>query len=110
MKKLIDNLTVILVLYQEKEDVVIECLKNIKNFKIIIVDNDNDLALKKNILKDFEIYQYLTNEKNIGFTRAANIAINLAKTEYVLNLNETPRDIVLVFHALHVCLGESVQI
>ena len=87
MKKLIDNLTVILVLYQEKEDVVIECLKNIKNFKIIIVDNDNDLALKKNILKDFEIYQYLTNEKNIGFTRAANIAINLAKTEYVLNLN-----------------------
>ena len=87
MKKLIDNLTVILVLYQEKEDVVIECLKNIKNFKIIIIDNDNDLALKKNILKDFEIYQYLTNEKNIGFTRAANIAINLAKTEYVLNLN-----------------------
>ena len=39
MKKLIDNLTIILVLYQEKEDVVIECLKNIKNFKIIIIDN-----------------------------------------------------------------------
>jgi len=87
MKKLIDNLTIVLVLYQEKEDVVIECLKSIKNFKIIIIDNDNNLILKKNILKDFEIYQYITNEKNIGFTKAANTAINLVKTEYVLNLN-----------------------
>jgi len=87
MKELIDKVTVVLVLYQEKEEIVIECLKKIRNFKIIIIDNDNDLILKKNILKDFNILQYITNKKNIGFTKAANTAINLVKTEYVLNLN-----------------------
>tara|TARA_Y100000590_G_C15677336_1_gene998526 strand:+ start:684 stop:1550 length:867 start_codon:yes stop_codon:yes gene_type:complete len=87
MRELIDDITIILVLYQEREEIVTECLKNIKNFKIIIVDNDNNLVLKKNIVSNFNIYKYIINKKNIGFTKAANIAINLINTEYVLNLN-----------------------
>ena len=47
MKELINKITVILVIFQEKEKIIIQCLKNIKKFKIIIIDNDNDLNLKK---------------------------------------------------------------
>jgi len=87
MKELINKITVILVIFQEKEKIIIQCLKNIKKFKIIIIDNDNDLNLKKKIINNFNIYKYLTNKKNIGFTKAANIAIKLTDTEYILNLN-----------------------
>ena len=87
MSNLIDNITIIIVLYQEKLELIQSCLKNIKNFKIIIIDNDNNLKIKGKIIEEFKIQKYILHEKNIGFTKAANIAIDLVDTKYVLNLN-----------------------
>ena len=50
---MIDDLTIIIVLYQEKFELIRACLKNIKNFKIIIVDNDNNVKIKKKLFQSF---------------------------------------------------------
>ena len=47
MNILINELTIIIVLYEEKANLVFQCLENIKNFKIIIIDNAGNVSLKK---------------------------------------------------------------
>ena len=42
-----DSLTVVIVLYKESFDLISNTLSKIKNFKIIIVDNDGNDHLKK---------------------------------------------------------------
>lgn len=86
MNELYKNITITLVLYKESFEVLSECLKNIKNFKIILVDNDYNLSLKKKIEKEFQIYRYVINKKNLGFSKGINQAIKLCDTEFILNL------------------------
>ena len=83
----INEITIIIVLYEEKTNLVFRCLENIKNFKIIIVDNAGNISLKNKIEEKFKIYKYILNKKNYGFTKAANQAIKQCDTEYILNLN-----------------------
>ena len=78
------EITVVMVLYKEKLDLVFRCLENIKNFKIIIVDNAGNISLKKKIEEKFRIYKYILNKKNYGYTIAANQAIEQCDTEYIL--------------------------
>ena len=47
MNFLIDEITIIIVLYEEEINLISRCLENIKNFKIIIVDNAGNITLKK---------------------------------------------------------------
>ena len=82
-----NDLTIIIVLYQEKIELIKECLDKIKNFKIIIIDNDNNIILKNKINSEYKIQKYILNKKNIGFTKAANQGINLCDTKYILNIN-----------------------
>jgi len=82
-----NELTIIIVLFEEDDELVFNCLKNIQNFRVIIVDNANNNNLKKNIEKKFDIQNYILNKKNVGFTKAANQAIKFCKTEYILNIN-----------------------
>ena len=84
---MINNLTIVIVLYQEKLELIRACLKNIKNFKIIIVDNDNNIKVKEKIISEFLIHKYILNKKNIGFSKAAKIAVKLVETKYVMNIN-----------------------
>ena len=78
------EITIILVLYEEKTSLVLQCLKNIKNCKIIIVDNAGNTYLKKKIEEKFKIYKYFLNKKNYGWSKAINQAIKQCDTEYVL--------------------------
>ena len=41
------EITIVMVLYKEKLDLVFKCLERIKKFKIIIVDNAGNISLKK---------------------------------------------------------------
>ena len=86
MNFLINEITVIIVLYEEETNLVLQCLKNINNFKIIIVDNAGNIALKKRIEEKFKIYRYILNKKNYGYAKATNQAIKQCDTEYVLTL------------------------
>ena len=80
----INEITIIIVLYEEKTNLVFRCLENIKNFKIIIVDNAGNISLKNKIEEKFKIYKYILNKKNYGYTKAANQAIKQCNTEYIL--------------------------
>jgi N-acetylglucosaminyl-diphospho-decaprenol L-rhamnosyltransferase len=82
-----NELTVIIVLFEEKKNLLFKCLENIKNFKIIIIDNAGNSNLKLEVEKNFSIQKYILNKKNYGFTKAANQAIKLCDTDYILNIN-----------------------
>ena len=84
MKVSINEITVIVVLYEEKISLISQCLENIKNFKIIIVDNAGNISLKRKVEEKFRIYKYILNKKNYGYTKAANQAIKQCDTEYIL--------------------------
>ena len=84
MKILPNEITIIIVLYEEKLQLVLRCLENLKNFKIIIVDNANDISLKREIEKNYRIYKYIMNKKNFGYAKAANQAIKSTDTEFIL--------------------------
>src|SRR5210317_399710 len=80
------NLTILIILYQENINIIRKCLDQLKNFKIILIDNANDKMLKKQIIQNYKIYKYFLNKKNIGFARAANQGISNCDTEYMLLL------------------------
>ena len=55
-------ISIVIVLYQEKLQLLRKCLKNLSNYKIIIIDNAGDKFLK-NIEHEFKIYKYILNKK-----------------------------------------------
>ena len=80
------NLTILIILYQENIDVVKKCLDQLKKFKVIIIDNANDIDLKNNLTENYDIQKYILNKSNIGFARAANQGILECDTEYMFLL------------------------
>ena len=99
----INELTIIIVLFEEKKELLFKCLHNIKNFKVIIIDNAGNSELKSQVQEEFVIQHYILNKKNCGFTKAANQAIKLCNTEYILNINADcfiqAKDILLLVKA-----------
>ncbi len=83
----ISQITILMVLYEESEEIVIKTLKKIKNFKIIIVDNTGDQNLKKKITNKFEISTYYLSNKNLGFSKGFNKALEFCTTDYVFIKN-----------------------
>ena len=80
------EITITIVLYEENYLSVSKCLENLKSFQIIIIDNAGDQELKNKILDKFNIYKYIINKTNEGFSKGANQAIKLCDTEYILNI------------------------
>ena len=81
-----ENLTILIILYQENIDVVKKCLDHLKKFKVIIIDNANDVDLKNELTENYEIHKYFLNKRNIGFAKAANQGILECDTEYMFLL------------------------
>jgi N-acetylglucosaminyl-diphospho-decaprenol L-rhamnosyltransferase len=81
-----NSLTIVIVLYRESFNLILNTLSKIKNFKIIIIDNDNNNDLKKKILSNFKIDQYILNKKNIGFSAGYNQGLKLSTTKFSLVL------------------------
>ena len=84
MNTLYNEITIIIILYEENVQLVLRCLEKIKNFKIIIVDNANNVFLKKEVEKNYKIFKYILNKKNCGYAKAANQAIKLSDTDFIL--------------------------
>ena len=80
---LYNKITIVIVLYEEKFELIDKCLENIKNFNIIIIDNAGNRELKQKIKKKFNFTNYILNSKNVGYSKAVNQGINLCDTEYV---------------------------
>ena len=82
-----NELTIVAILFEEEKELLFKFLKNIRNFKIIIVDNGGNAKLKSQVEDSFFIHKYILNKKNYGFAKAANQAISLCDTDYILNIN-----------------------
>ena len=80
------ELTVAIVLYKEDFDLVFKTLDKLRFFKIIIIDNANNISLKNKIVTNFTIDKYILNKKNLGFSAGYNQAAKICKTKYFLIL------------------------
>ena len=81
------EITIQIVLYEENIELIYKCLKNLKDFNIILIDNSQNKNLKKKIEKDFQIFKYILNKKNDGFSKGHNQASQYCKSEYMFILN-----------------------
>ena len=78
------EITVILLLYNTPEN-LIKNLKNYTKFKILILDQSNDIKLKKKIQNKFHnIKFYKVRDRNEGFSKGINYLIKKVKTKYFL--------------------------
>ncbi len=81
-----DDVTLVLISHKSK-DLILRFIKEIHNkFKIIIIDNSDDIELKKEIKKN---YYNVTLEiiNNNGYASAINYASKLIKTNYFMISN-----------------------
>ena len=83
----IKSITIVIVLFKESFEIINKTLEHIKDFKIIIIDNANNHDLKKEITKKFQIYKYILNKKNNGFSAGYNQGIKISEGKYTLVLN-----------------------
>jgi len=82
-----NELTVQIVLYEETKELIFECLENVKNFQILILDNSSDKKLKEQILNKFDIKEYIILNKNLGYSKGHNYLSDKVDTKYFLILN-----------------------
>jgi hypothetical protein len=94
MKNSSKVLSIIIVNYKSK-DYLRVCLNSIKKnlpsskFEIILINNDHQEKLE-----DLDgNYKIINNDRNLGFSKAVNQGINLAKNKFILLLN--PDTIIL---------------
>jgi len=81
------KVTVIIVTFRS-DNVINKCLSKInKIYPVIVIENSDNENFKKKIESQFSNVQCILTGKNIGFGKANNIGLRLAKTEYVFLLN-----------------------
>jgi len=87
--------SIIIVTYNSSSTID-KCLNSILSntdmpFEIIIVDNnskDNTVKICKDILSNTNIpYKIIENEKNVGYSKGANIGVEISSGEYVVFMN-----------------------
>tara|TARA_B110000027_G_scaffold97984_1_gene103561 strand:- start:1351 stop:2226 length:876 start_codon:yes stop_codon:yes gene_type:complete len=79
-------LTIIIPSYRSKKLILAHLNKLSNSFKVIIIENSNDLSLKKiieNKYRNVDIYL----KKNVGYGRAVNFASKKVKTKYFFVMN-----------------------
>ncbi len=57
------------------------------NYEVIIVDNFSEDGSGIKLKNDFPGYQHILNQENLGFAKANNQALKIAKGNYILFLN-----------------------
>ena len=86
MKNISKDLKIIIVTY--KSDTIIhKTLKNLKSFKVIVIENSSNYYFKKNIEKKYKNVKCFISGKNMGYGRAINFALKRVKSKYYLILN-----------------------
>lgn len=82
------DLTIIILTYNSSQ-IIKQCLDsfNNNNYQVIVVDNASSDETLQIIKANFPLVKIIRNDKNIGFGRANNLAINQVKTNFSLILN-----------------------
>lgn len=80
----LEKITAVIVLYSTTE-IIFKCLENLRNIRVIVVDNGSNNEDIINLLKkNYTFEKYFKPKKNIGFGRANNFALKYVKTQYTL--------------------------
>ena len=83
----ITDITVIITSFKSNEK-IISCLNSINHqCKVIVVENSNDLNIKKKIEAMFQNVQCILSSENLGYGKANNLGLKNVKTKYALILN-----------------------
>ena len=78
--------TIVIVTFKSK--IIHKCIKNLcKSFKIIIVENSDNIKFKKRIESNYKNTKCILSGSNIGFARANNIGLKKVKTKFALLIN-----------------------
>lgn len=80
------HITIIFVLFQSTNK-ILNLIKKLSEFKIIIVDNGGNKEIIKKIINLNSQLQIITPKKNLGFGKANNLAFKFVNTKYTLLLN-----------------------
>jgi hypothetical protein len=81
-------LTTILIITFKNDKTIHKLLNRICNhYKIIIIENSDNINLKKNLEKKYKNLSCILTYSNLGFSRACNIGLKKIKTKYTLLLN-----------------------
>ena len=84
----LNELTVIIVTFKTKDEILFNCINSIKKeIKIINVENSNDASHKNKIEKKYENVEVILSGKNLGYCSANNLGLQNVKTRYVLISN-----------------------
>ena len=101
------NTTIIIVTFKS-EKVIYKCLSSINNnYPVIIIENSSNKNFKKQIENKFINVKCILAGENLGFGKANNIGLRLAKTKYVFLLNP---DTVLHKDTLEVLISNAERI
>ena len=78
----VNDVTILIVLYNTPKKFLKNFL-NYKNFKILILDQSNDLKTKKFLISKLpNIKYYKLSKQNKGFAKPQNFLIRKVKTKY----------------------------
>ena len=83
-----NSLSVIIVTFKTKKEILIKCLNSIdKNIKIIIIENSKNFNDKKYFLKKFKNLKIFCSNSNLGYGAGNNYGLRKVKTKYAMILN-----------------------
>ena len=84
----LNDLTVIIVTYKTKDEILFNCINSIKkDIKIINVENSNDQSHKVKIEKKFNNVKVILTGQNLGYGAANNLGLKNNTSRYVLISN-----------------------
>ena len=84
--ELTNKLTVVIVAFNSN-DLLIECIDNVIGFKVLIVDNGKNEKIFSKLDYQKNNIQIISKNKNLGFPKGINYAVEFVKTSYFLVLN-----------------------
>ena len=83
----IKDITIVITSFKSDE-IINNCLNSIdRQYKVILVENSNDLEFKKKIEEKFNNVECILTGENFGYGKANNIGLKKVKTKYALILN-----------------------
>ena len=83
-----EDLTVIIVTYKTNKKILFDCINSIsRDIKIVIVENNNDEFLKKEIEEKFKNIKVILSQENLGYGGGNNLANKNVDTRYIFISN-----------------------
>ena len=83
----ITDITIVITSFKS-DKIIRNCLNSIdRQYQIILVENSNDLELKKSVEREFSNVECILTGENFGYGKANNIGLKKVNTTYALILN-----------------------